>query len=245
MSPIPTPTPIPNYNVLIRELARVRDNALPEFWYFEDEIWSTYTLVSELITDLWAIDKLVEAIDFNQAIEIGRRFESVANRLFSLNPDIKRAFNSEDTTVSWRRSTTRNIVKAIESEARLNVSYFLPFVSTDFTEDLSPEEEDELLVLRTQIRLRAAKDDNAKNAGSSSSGQTGNNVPQPTVVSEFYRLQRLPTRQGKSKAAIHKEIAQRNAKKAKRTLTEAQLTTDAARIKKAIRDYEQKVNQQQ
>lgn len=236
---------IPNYNVLIQELVRVRDNALPEFWFFEDEIWSTYELVNELIMDLWTIDKLIEEIDFNQAIEMGRKFESLANRLFSLKPHIKRVFNSEDTKVSWRRSTTNNIVQSIESEARVYVSYFLPFVSTDFTKVLSPEEEDELLVLRTQIRLRAARDDNAKNAGSSSSGQSQNNVPQPTEVSEFYRLQKLPTWQGKSKAAIHKEIAQRNAKKDKQTLTEAQLMTEAARIKKAIRDYERKANRQQ
>ena len=39
-----SPTPIPNCNVLIQELTRVRDNAVPEFWYFEDEIWSMYAL---------------------------------------------------------------------------------------------------------------------------------------------------------------------------------------------------------
>lgn len=95
------------------------------------------------------------------------------------------------------------------------------------------------------VRNLKSKAGKSKHVGTVSgpSGQSQNNVPQPTEVSEFYRLQRLPTWQGKSKAAIHKEIAQRNAKKAKRTLTEAQLTTEAARIKKAIRDYEQKVNQ--
>lgn len=77
------------------------------------------------------------------------------------------------------------------------------------------------------------------------SGQTGNNVPQPTVVSEFYRLQKLTTWQGKPKAEIHREIARRNAKKTKRVLTEVHLMTEAERIKKAIRDYERKVNQQQ
>lgn len=76
-------------------------------------------------------------------------------------------------------------------------------------------------------------------------GHSENNIPQPEVVSEFYRLQQLPTWKGKPKAAIHREIAQRNAKKARRQLSKEQLKTEAERIKKAIRDYEGKVNRRQ
>lgn len=151
---------IPNYNVLIKELVRVRESAVPTFWWLEDEIYKTYELVNELIYSLWNIDDVIEKRDFNQAIEIGTRLESLANRLFSLDPDIKRVFTSEDTTVTWRRSTTKNIVQAIESEARLYVEYFRPFVSTDLIDDLSPEDKDALSVLRTQIRLRVARDGN-------------------------------------------------------------------------------------
>lgn len=151
---------IPNYNVLIQELVRVRESALPRFWWLEDEIYETYELVNELIHSLWNIDDVIEKRDFNQAIEIGTRLESSANRLFSLKVDIKEVFTSEDTTVTWRRSTTNNIVKTIESEARLYVEYFRPIVSTDSNDDLSPEDKDTLLLLRNQIRLRVARDGN-------------------------------------------------------------------------------------
>lgn len=148
---------IPNYNVLIQELIRVRDIAIPTFPVWEDEIYQTYELVNELIYSLWNIDEIIEAIDFNRAIEIGTRLESLAKKLFSLEPHIKHLFASADTTVTWRRSTIDNILQTIESEARLYVSYFRPFVSTDFVRDFSSEEEEDLLFLRTQIGRRVAK----------------------------------------------------------------------------------------
>jgi hypothetical protein len=172
---------------LIQELVRVRDVALPTFLGWENEIYETYELANELITSLWSIDKLIDEIDFNRAIEIGKRFESLAKRLFSLEPHIKRLFASADTTVTWRLSTTTNIVEAIETEVRLYVDYFLPFVSTDFIEDLSPEDKDTLLILRAQIRLRKAKDGNAENAGSKPTltPDAGDKVPRVIRWSDF------------------------------------------------------------
>lgn len=93
--------------------------------------------------------------------------------------------------------------------------------------------------LESRIRKPAAE------TPSGPSGQLQNNVPQPTEVSEFYRLQKLPTWQGKPKAAIHREIAQRIAKKTKRLLKDDELRTESERIKKAIRDYERKANPRQ
>lgn len=73
------------------------------------------------------------------------------------------------------------------------------------------------------------------------SGQTQNNIPQPEDVAEFYRLRELKSFEGKSKAEIHRTIADSNAKKTGETLTDEERTREAERIKKAIRDYENKV----
>ena len=160
---------VSNYNDLTEELLRVRESAIRECWYFEIEIYQMYDLVSELTMALWLIDEVFEVIDFKRAIEIGIRFESLAERLFSADPYVKRVFTSEDTTVSWRGSTVNNLVLAIEGEARLYVSYLRPFLSSDVVKHISEELEDDLVVLRTQIRLRIAKDGNQESTVSTTS----------------------------------------------------------------------------
>jgi hypothetical protein len=149
-----------NYNDLLQELLRVRETALGRDGILESEIYETYELVNELTSTLWLIDQIYEAMDFKRAIEIGRRFEFLASRLFSLDSWIKRLFTSEDTTVTWRGATVKNIVHVIEGEARLYVSYLEPFLSSDVVKHIPEELEDDLIILRTQIRLRIAKDGN-------------------------------------------------------------------------------------
>ena len=82
-----------------------------------------------------------------------------------------------------------------------------------------------------------------KHVGTTSgpSGQSENKISQPSAVSEFYKLQKSAKWKDKSKASIHRHIADDNAKKQGCKLTDEERTTEAECIKKAIRDYEKKV----
>lgn len=253
---------ITDHHALSQELNLAYDLAIQRFPDRTDEIDDVFEAVDEVHKSLRLIDKFIDEKDSTWAAEKGEKFMRLAEKLLSWSADSKDLFAWRSKLVSWRNAPVDNIVSAIAIEATWYLFHFDSFLS----HDKSPDNEEFLLSLRTQIRRRIEKDSDAeselvehtprnlkskagkpKHVGTASgpSGQLRNNVPQPTEVSEFYRLQKLTKWQGKSKAEIHREIARRNAKETTRPWTEAELLREAGRIKKAIRDYERKVNQQQ
>ena len=106
-----------------------------------------------------------------------------------------------------------------------------------------PNEMFSLIEQAGQLEARLWEPDKPERGATASgpSGQTQNNIPQPEDVAEFYRLQKLKSFEGKPKAELHRTIADSNAKKTGETLTDEERTREAERIKKAIRDYENKV----
>jgi hypothetical protein len=89
---------------------------------------------------------------------------SLANRLSNVDTKTKALFTSLDTPVLWRRGQAENLVQAIEWEA----DHYMLVLDSFLCHGGSPDDEKSLLSLRTQIRQLTARDDDAENAGSSS-----------------------------------------------------------------------------
>jgi len=149
---------ITNHHALSQELNLAYDKAIQRFPDQADEIDDVFEAANELHMSLRVIDQCIDTMDSKWAVDTGSKFMRLAHRLISRGTHSKDLFTWRDTPVSWRGAPVENIVYAIEIEADWYMFHFDSFLF----HDVSPDEEGSLLSLRTQIRQRTAKDDNAE-----------------------------------------------------------------------------------
>ncbi len=153
---------ITNHHALSQELYLAYDKAIQRFPDKADEIDDVFEKAKEVHRSIRVIDQCIDTMDLKWVEDTSLKFMDLAHRLFNVSNDHKDMFTWRDTLVSWRGSPVKNIVYAIEIEADWYMFYF------DSFHPGSTDVEKFLLSLRSEIRQRAAKGDDAVNAGSSS-----------------------------------------------------------------------------
>lgn len=149
---------ITSYDALSQELNLAYEKAIQRFPDWTDKIDGVFEAANEVYKSLRIIDKFIDEMDSKWAAETCEKFMWLAHGLSSCGTHSIDLFTWRDTPVSWRGSPVKNIVYAIEIEADWYMFYFESFLCHDAKLD----EEEVLLSLRTQIRTRIEKDDNAE-----------------------------------------------------------------------------------
>ena len=156
---------IPNHNAVSQELQHSYEKASQRFSPGADqidEIEKVFQAANDVHMSIRALEKCIDSMDVKWAADATEKFIWLAYTLFGLSSPIKDLFTWRDTPVSWRVSPVKNIVYAIETEA----DWYM--FCLDSFQPGSSDGPRSLLYLRSEIRQRAAKDDDAVNAGSSS-----------------------------------------------------------------------------
>ena len=149
---------ITSYDALSQELNLAYEKAIQRFPDRTDDIDDVFEAADEVYKSLRLIDKFIDEMDSKWAAETGQKFMWLTHRLSSCSTHSKDLFTWRDMPVSWRNSAVKNIVSAIEIEAGWYMFHFDSFLFHDG----SPDNQEYLLSLRTQIRKRTEKDDNAE-----------------------------------------------------------------------------------